>query len=55
MIARFEQEREILASLDHPNIERRLDGGTTPDLLSYLLMEYVEGDPIDVYCDKARP
>ena len=53
-IARFEQEREILASLDHPNIARLLDGGTTPDGLSYLVMEYVEGHAIDVYCDEHK-
>jgi serine/threonine protein kinase len=54
IVARFEQEREILASLDHPNIARLLDGGTTPDGLSYLVMEYVQGRPIDRYCDEEK-
>lgn len=47
---RFEEERRILATLDHPNIARLLDGGTTADGLSYFVMEYVDGVPLDVYC-----
>ena len=43
-------ERQILASLDHPHIATLLDAGTTDDGLSYFIMEYVEGQPIDVYC-----
>ena len=54
MIARFDQEREILASLDHPNIARLIDGGVTPGGLSFLVMEYVEGHAIDVYCDEQK-
>jgi len=49
---RFEHEREILASLEHPNIARLLDAGTTEDQVPYIAMEYVEGMPIDTYCDK---
>jgi len=49
---RFEREREILASLDHPNIARLLDAGTTADKIPYLAMEYVDGVPIDEYCDR---
>jgi non-specific serine/threonine protein kinase/serine/threonine-protein kinase len=49
---RFGQEREILASLEHPNIARLLDAGTTDDKTPYLAMEYVEGLPIDEYCRK---
>ncbi|HEX9960143.1 MAG TPA: serine/threonine-protein kinase, partial [Pyrinomonadaceae bacterium] len=49
---RFQQEREILASLEHPNIARLLDAGTTGDRIPYLAMEYVEGLPINDYCDK---
>ncbi|MEP6923258.1 MAG: protein kinase [Pyrinomonadaceae bacterium] len=49
---RFQQEREILASLDHPNIARLLDAGTTEDKIPFLAMEYVDGLPIDVYCNK---
>ncbi len=49
---RFQQEREILASLEHPNIARLLDAGTTEDKIPYIAMEYVEGSPIDDYCNK---
>jgi tetratricopeptide (TPR) repeat protein/predicted Ser/Thr protein kinase len=48
--ARFEQERQILASLDHPNIARLLDGGVDGRGLPYIVMELVEGQPIDRYC-----
>ncbi len=51
---RFLQERQILAGLDHPNIARLLDGGTTADGLPYVVLEYVEGLPIDTYCDRHR-
>ena len=51
LVQRFRQERQILASLEHPNIARLLDGGTTADGLPYLVMEYVDGKPIDEYCD----
>jgi len=44
-------ERQILASLNHPNIARLYDGGVTPDGRPYLVMEYVEGESIDRYCD----
>ena len=50
-VQRFRSERKILATLEHPNITRLLDGGTTDDGLPYLVMEYVEGEPIDQYCD----
>lgn len=49
---RLKQERQILASLDHPNIARLYDGGTTSDGTPYIVMEYVDGEPIDIYCDK---
>jgi non-specific serine/threonine protein kinase/serine/threonine-protein kinase len=49
---RFEHEREILASLEHPNIARLLDAGTTDDQVPYIAMENVEGLPIDVYCER---
>ncbi|MCZ2149314.1 MAG: protein kinase [Bryobacterales bacterium] len=51
VLERFRRERQILANLDHPNIALLLDGGATPDGLPYLVMEYVEGQPIDEYCD----
>lgn len=47
-------ERRILASLNHPNIARLLDGGTMPDGTPYLVMEYIDGVPIDHYCDSRR-
>ena len=50
----FAQERQILASLDHQSIARLIDAGTTPLGLQYLVMEYVEGAPIDRYCDEQR-
>ena len=52
VIERFRQERQILAALDHPNIARLLDGGTTPEGLPYFVMDYVQGQPIDQYCDQ---
>jgi non-specific serine/threonine protein kinase/serine/threonine-protein kinase len=50
-IARFQRERQILAQLDHPNIARLIDGGTLGESVPYLVMEYVEGKPIDAYCE----
>lgn len=49
---RFQQEREILAALDHPNIARLLDAGTTDDGTPFLAMEFVEGLPLDEYCNQ---
>ena len=54
IVRRFRNERQILASLDHPHIARLLDGGTTDDGLPYFVMEYVEGHPIYRYCDQHR-
>ena len=48
---RFESERQILARLDHPNITRIIDGGQTDDGLPFLVMDYVQGECIDRYCD----
>jgi eukaryotic-like serine/threonine-protein kinase len=50
--ARFRTERQILARLQHPNIARLQDGGTTSDGTPYLVMEFVDGEPIDAYCDR---
>ena len=47
----FRNERQILAGLDHPNIARLLDGGSTEDGTPYIVMELVAGRPIDEYCD----
>jgi serine/threonine protein kinase len=54
LVERFLQERQLLASLDHPNIARILDGGQLEDGRPYTVMEYVEGLPIDRYCDERR-
>ena len=47
---RFRAERQILADLNHPHIAQLLDGGTTDEGIPYLVMEYIEGKPIDEYC-----
>ncbi len=54
LMARFRSERQMLADLNHPNIAHLIDGGTTDDGIPYLVMEYVEGEPIDRYCDRHR-
>ena len=51
VIGRFKNERQILASLDHPNIAHLLDGGTTEDGAPYFVMELIEGESIDEYSD----
>ena len=51
-LQRFRTERQTLATLNHPNIARLLDGGRTPEGLPYLVMEYVEGEPLDAFCAK---
>ena len=48
---RFLEERQILASLDHPGIARLLDGGVTGDGIPWFAMEYIAGEPIDRYCE----
>src|SRR5690349_10203934 len=54
VVDRFRAERQILASLDHPNIARLLDGGTTDDGRPYFVMEFIDGVPIDEYADANR-
>ncbi|MGH9838704.1 MAG: protein kinase domain-containing protein [Blastocatellia bacterium] len=54
VLRRFRHERQILASLHHPNIARLLDGGTTEDGRPYFVMEHIEGRPIDEYCDERK-
>jgi len=54
VLRRFRNERQTLAGLDHPNIVKLLDGGSTPEALPYLVMDYVEGSPIDQYCDNRK-
>ncbi len=50
IVRRLRRERQILANLDHPNIARLLDGGSTPDGRPYVVMEHIDGEPIDQYC-----
>jgi serine/threonine protein kinase/tetratricopeptide (TPR) repeat protein len=54
VLRRFRNERQILANLNHPNIARLLDGGSTEGGLPYFVMEYIEGQPITEYCDQHK-
>jgi serine/threonine protein kinase/TolB-like protein len=54
LLRRFREERQILASLEHPGIARIIDGGVTGEGIPYFLLEYVEGSAIDAYCDEHR-
>ena len=54
VVARFEAERQALALMDHPNIARVLDAGTTDSGRPYFVMELVRGIPITDYCDRER-
>jgi len=54
VVARFDSERQALALMDHPNIAKVFDAGTSPAGRSYFVMEYVPGLPITDYCDKHR-
>jgi serine/threonine protein kinase len=54
VIARFEQERQALAVMDHPNIARVLDGGVTPSGRPYFVMELVEGEPVTAFADRRK-
>jgi len=54
IIERFRHERQILAALEHPNITRLIDGGSTDDDLPYLVMDYVEGLPLNKYCTEKQ-
>ena len=54
VIARFQQEREILASLDHPHIAKLLDAGVTEEGWPYFVMEFVDGQPIHRWCDERK-
>ncbi|MBS1797056.1 MAG: protein kinase [Acidobacteria bacterium] len=55
ILRRFRNERQILAALNHPNIARLLDGGTTPDGLPYFVMEFIDGRPLFEYCENRQP
>ena len=52
VILQFKRERQAVASLDHHDIARLVDGGTTADGRPYFVMDYVEGVPLDVFCDR---
>lgn len=52
LLKRFQNERQTLANLQHPNIAKLFDGGKTSEELPYLIMEFIEGIPITEYCDK---
>ena len=54
ILGRLRQERRILAGLDHPHIARLIDGGSTDDGLPYFVMEHIEGEPIDTYCESRQ-
>ncbi|MGI8668598.1 MAG: protein kinase domain-containing protein [Aridibacter sp.] len=52
LLKRFHSERQILASLEHPNIARLFDGGMTSENLPYFVLEFVEGQPLDEFCNR---
>lgn len=54
LVERLHREREILAHLDHPSIARLIDVGDDPEGRPYVIMEYVDGEPIDIHCDRAQ-
>lgn len=54
ILQRFRSERQILATLEHPNVARLMDGGETAAGEPYVVMEYVAGQPLDIYCDTQR-
>ncbi|MDP7400760.1 MAG: serine/threonine-protein kinase, partial [Phycisphaerales bacterium] len=54
MLHRFQRENRILVALSHPNIARRIDGGTTEDGRPFFVMEYIDGEPLDQWCDGNR-
>ncbi len=54
LLPRFRAERQILANLDHPNVARLLDGGTTEVGLPYVVLEFVDGQPLDAFCDEHK-
>ena len=54
LVKRFQNERQTLANLQHPNIAKLFDGGKTTDGLPFLIMEYIDGSPITEYCDQNK-
>lgn len=55
LIERFERERQILATLNHPNIARLYDGGEMEDGSPYMIMEYVDGEPLLAWAERTKP
>ncbi|MBI2687406.1 MAG: protein kinase [Acidobacteria bacterium] len=55
ILRHFQAERQILASLNHPNVARLLDGGVTPDGRPFFVMEFIEGRPLDRYVEDRKP
>jgi len=54
MLGRFQEEQRILASLNHPNVAQLFGGGVTEDGQPYIVLELVDGEPLDTYCDTKR-
>jgi hypothetical protein len=54
LLRRFRTERQVLAELQHPHIARLLDGGATDDGRPYFVMEFIDGEPLDRYCDRRQ-
>ena len=54
VLARFDAERQALALMDHPNIARVYDGGSTESGQPYFVMELINGIPVTEYCDQKR-
>src|SRR5438045_3586873 len=52
VLARFSNERQAIAMMDHPNVARIFDAGATPKGRPYFVMEYIDGAPITQYCDR---
>ncbi|MBL0921921.1 MAG: serine/threonine protein kinase [Phycisphaerales bacterium] len=52
VLSRFQQERQALAVMDHPNVARVFDAGSTPEGRPYFVMEYVDGEPLTAFCDR---
>jgi len=51
----FHRERDILVRFDHPGVARLIDGGITDDGIPYLVMDYLDGEPMDVWCRREKP
>jgi serine/threonine protein kinase len=54
LLGRFHTERQVLAELEHPHIARLLDGGTLDDGRPYFVMEYIDGEPLDRFCEQRQ-